>query len=183
MINSISADQFKFNEKGELVIDNTKSINKGGSSIYSSKLNNAINNTERTITIKIGTSYIDKDGNTKSVDDAAGGGVTITAGKPASIVSLDDRPSVASDPTIIVSGNENYKLGVLDTPELILMHELVGHAIPIIVRKMNGNAVENENEIRDQLSIERRPADPDHLESSFGKNQDMEVKENVKDND
>ncbi len=52
--------------------------------------------------------------------------------------------------------------------EHILMRELVGHALPIINGKMNGNAVTNENVVRAQLNITLRKPEIDHLESNFG---------------
>lgn len=34
---------------------------------------------------------------------------------------------------------------------MVLMHELVGHAIPNMIGGGSGNAVENENEVRRQI--------------------------------
>jgi hypothetical protein len=69
-----------------------------------------------------------------------------------------------------VSGNPNFTLPgrVPDGPELILMHEIIGHALPIIRGKMNGNAVENENKVRGEIKVTLRQREPDHLESNFG---------------
>ena len=46
----------------------------------------------------------------------------------------------------------------------ILMHELVGHAIPRIApsRIDTGNAIKNENIIRKELNVEERKEDEDH---------------------
>jgi hypothetical protein len=59
---------------------------------------------------------------------------------------------------------------VPDDPALILMHELVGHAIPIISGATNGNAVTNENKVRGEIGVSPRKVEPAHLESNFGGN-------------
>ena len=48
------------------------------------------------------------------------------------------------------------------SPEEILMHELVGHAIPILLNVTGGSAIFNENTIRRELGInERKETDND----------------------
>ncbi|GGH83120.1 hypothetical protein HNQ91_005979 [Filimonas zeae] len=112
----------------------------------------------------------------KSVDGDAGGGVTQTpAQSRAGSPFLDQRPKAAGNPIVLISGNSNWNIKGTDgvtavpgSPEFILMHELVGHAIPIILGKMEGNAVVNENKVRREVNVPLRQADPRHLESNFG---------------
>ncbi len=172
-INKISKTQYEFNKKGQLVpiIGRT---NEKGSETYSKGIDEAIIN-KKSVTLQIGQTYTDGKGNTKFVDADAGGGVTST---PAKSVKgspyVDQRNRVAGDPVITISGNPNFTLqgGVPDAPEHILMHEIVGHALPIIRGKMNGNAVENENKVRaelkDELKVPLRTPEPFHKESNFG---------------
>ncbi|WP_166095530.1 hypothetical protein [Mucilaginibacter inviolabilis] len=49
----------------------------------------------------------------------------------------------------------------------ILMHELIGHAIPSIAGKDTGNAIDNENKVNKQLpkgKNAQRSAEPLHVE-------------------
>jgi hypothetical protein len=109
----------------------------------------------------------------------AGGGVTVTPAKAPSGPVVDQRARVAGDPVVIISGNANYNIPgqnsstVPDGPALILMHEIVGHAFPIISGSMSGNAVTNENIIRGEIKVPLRQVEPNHTESNFGKNQDQ----------
>jgi hypothetical protein len=77
----------------------------------------------------------------------------------------------------VVSGKENTTLkpsnGIIDAgnhledgPELVLVHELVGHAIPNLLSgaKPKGNAIEDENKVRKKLDKELRPTDEKHTE-------------------
>jgi hypothetical protein len=48
-----------------------------------------------------------------------------------------------------------------DPPNMALMHELVGHAIPRLVGRDTGNAVEDENKVRRENGISPLPADDD----------------------
>ena len=169
LINLVSRSQYEFNSKGQLVVIKGK-INEKGSDTYSKGLNEAITN-KKTITLQIGLSYKGENGKTKSVDGDAGGGVTSTPAKDMKgSPFIDQRARVAGDPSVIVSGNRNFALpgGVTDGPELILMHEILGHALPIIRGKMNGNAVENENKVRGEIKVPLRRPEPDHKESDFG---------------
>ncbi len=97
---------------------------------------------------------------TKNVDDDYGGGVTIG--------------EKGTDQVIIISGNENKELKdtegnpLRDTPADILVHEIVGHAVPQAVGSDTGNAVKNENKARAQYDKQNnclRKEEPDHKES------------------
>ena len=53
-----------------------------------------------------------------------------------------------------------------DKPADILLHELVGHAIPRILGVGSGNAVKNENRARSQIGDKKqREADEKHIET------------------
>ena len=51
---------------------------------------------------------------------------------------------------------------VIMSPEEILIHELIGHAIPIL-EKWNGNAIKLENLVREELMLFKRKEDPEHV--------------------
>lgn len=42
------------------------------------------------------------------------------------------------------------------SPEEILLHELVGHAILAKLKKTKGSAIKNENVVREELNLEKR---------------------------
>ena len=178
-INEVSKKQYKFDESGKLKEDKKAKLNDKGSATYSSTLDKAIASS-KTITLQIGQTYAGRKGETKSVDADAGGGVTVTPGKAPAAAFADQRSRVAGDPVVTISGNANYNipgqngLPVPDGPALILMHEIVGHAYPIISGSTNGNAVTNENVIRSEIKYPLRQAEPNHTESNFGKNQDQD---------
>jgi RHS repeat-associated protein len=175
-INTISKTQYKFDASGKLVADATAKPNDKGSASYSKDLDKAIGNHKKTITVQIGQTF-SANGKTKSVDKDAGGGVTSTPASAAPGPAVDQRARIAGDPTVTISNNANYSMPgqtpfstVPDDPALILMHELVGHAIPIISGATNGNAVTNENKVRGEIGVSPRKVEPAHLESNFGGN-------------
>jgi RHS repeat-associated protein len=132
-INQISKTQYQFNAKGQLTALADK-INEKGSDTYSKGLNEAIAN-KKTISIVIGQTFVGKNGKIMSVGGDGGGGVTSTPAKDVKgSPFVDQRARVNGDPIITVSGNPNFTLPgrVPDGPELILMHEIIGHALPII---------------------------------------------------
>lgn len=67
-----------------------------------------------------------------------------------------------------MSGNTNHNIvgangaSIFYQVRLILMHELIGHAIPMAVGFDTGNAVENK--VRVELHDYERKAEPDHDE-------------------
>lgn len=175
-INTISRTQYKFDASGKLLADASAKANDKGSASYSKDLDKAIGNHKKTITVQIGQTFSDN-GNTKSVDKDAGGGVLSTLQSAAPGPAVDQRNRVAGDPTVTISNNSNNSIPgqtpfsiVPDGPALILMHELVGHAIPIISGATNGNAVTNENKDRGEIKVSQRRVEPKHLESTFGGN-------------
>ena len=46
----------------------------------------------------------------------------------------------------------------------ILLHEFVGHALPIIGFPGTGNGIDNENIVREKLGLKKRARDSDHVE-------------------
>ena len=96
---------------------------------------------------------------------------TIKRDESGNVVSQVDVKWISPD--VIISGNEFVGLvytngdALEDKPEHILMHELVGHAIPQIVGSDTGNAVDNENKVREQLGKgkdAKRASESGHLE-------------------
>lgn len=143
LINSRASNAFTVDKKGNL-----QSAGGGEdaskSSTYSGALRQAIES-KSVITVSIGASYKDPaTGARKSVDKDAGGGVTIGARN-------------GGDQKVTISGNANNSLKdasgqpLRDQPADILVHELVGHAIPHIAGSNTGNAVENENKVRSEV--------------------------------
>ncbi|WP_268848913.1 hypothetical protein [Flavobacterium aestivum] len=123
---------------------------------------------ERTSNISIGQTYQDK-GVAKSVDNDAGGGVTLKK----TLTSTDSKTGetkVTKEADVIISGNPNPNLQdkngnpLADNPADILVHELVGHAIPHITKTDTGNAVDNENKVRAEQQTPERKPEPLHKE-------------------
>jgi len=172
-INSLSRIQYAVNkETGELYA--TKSINKKGSDYYSSRLNSAIDKDDK-IEIQKGAIMKDKmypDIKTfdTDVDKTGGGGVTERRYKLDVIKDADGNDKLLETVRVMISGNalkglkdtdgNDYK----DDAARILMHELVGHAIPRIVGTDTGNAIENENKVNKERKKSQRAADPRHIE-------------------
>ena len=46
----------------------------------------------------------------------------------------------------------------------VLIHEIVGHAAPVISGSETGNAVKNENIVRRELNLPERVDEKDHVE-------------------
>ena len=46
----------------------------------------------------------------------------------------------------------------------VLIHEIVGHAAPVIAGSETGNAVKNENIVRRELNLPERVDEKDHVE-------------------
>ncbi|QEC79536.1 DUF6443 domain-containing protein [Mucilaginibacter ginsenosidivorax] len=169
-LNFRSKTQYTF-KNGYLTVDKNAKDNKAGSSKYSNRLNEAIRN-PKTLTLVMGQTFKGENNATLSVDLNAGGGVTSTPAKPANSMSIDQRPGIAGDPVITISGNPNNSILdngkiVPDDASLIIMHEIVGHGLPIMRGSTKGNAVDDENEIRKDLNVPLRPLDPLHKESNF----------------
>ena len=148
LINSRARGTFRFDEKGTLQVVTTKG-KESYSEYYRDRLIEAINDQNHTITLNTGAK-LTANGTTHDVD-AAGGGITASNGE-------------GTDQTVVISGHENK--GVKDTngnplPTTaadVLVHELVGHAIPCTVGSDTGDAVDNENKVREQVKDHRQRA-------------------------
>lgn len=154
-INTNAAGQFSFNKNNQLE-KSSAANNSNGSSYYSDDLVAAINSPANIILDVAPTATLEN-GNVVDVDAQAGGGVT----DPRSNGNLN----------VTISGNANTSLAdvsgfsLSDKPADILMHEIVGHAVPIAVKSDTGNAVANENKARAQISGSgQRAPEPDHVE-------------------
>lgn len=188
-INKLSRSQYAVNAKtGQLYM--TKNINKSGSTYYSDRLNAAIGKSD---IIEIQKKAVMEDkmypGNAllaKDVDKQAGGGITEPRYKMEVLTDKDGNETLRTTTRVVVSGNayagmkdENGKIipesvikdinggTYYDDAARILMHELIGHAIPLIVGRDTGNAIENENKVNKELPKGRnkqRAADPSHVE-------------------
>jgi RHS repeat-associated protein len=167
-INSLASGHFEFGKGNKLRLSSI--AGSGGSSYYTNRLVQAINSKDKIsidIKNKIRTPQLDsKSGKvvytgpgSLDIDRDAGGGATIgtRVGKQDVIIS--------GNPLTVLTDTQGKPLK--DGPAEILMHELVGHAIPKIVGPDTGNAVANENKVRAQLGTGNnalRAAEPAHVE-------------------
>jgi len=170
-INSLSAGTFGINKNGNLYLKSSESSN-GKSDYYRDRLVAAILDKD-VINISKGQNYTDsKTQATLDVDKDAYGGVTQkhTPTKTDATGKIIEETKVAD---VIISGNKTESNldtngnTLRDGPAEILMHELVGHAIPWTVGSDTGNAIKNENKVREQLGTgqdQQRKANPKHVE-------------------
>ena len=157
LINARASGAFTVDRKGNLQ-STGDSDDASKSSTYTNALRQAIES-KSVITVSIKASYKDPaTGARKSVDKDAGGGVTIGARS-------------GGDQKVTISGNANNSLKdasgqpLRDQPADILVHELVGHAIPHIAGSDTGNAVQNENKVRGEVEEGgQRAEEPWHKE-------------------
>jgi hypothetical protein len=157
MINSRASGTYKFDSKGHLQRVGTKDKSQR-STYYSKKLDAAIAAKDN-ISIDIASKFVDpQSGTIESVDKDAGGGVTIGASNGGNqAVTISGRP--------LVGLKDTADSPLRDNPGDILVHELVGHAIPHIVGPDTGNAVQDENKVRSQIpGGDQRAAEPWHTE-------------------
>ncbi|MCP4353688.1 MAG: sugar-binding protein [Desulfobacterales bacterium] len=153
-INSRARGLFEFKKisgTGQYELKMTRSTGKAGySEYYRDKLEAAINDPD-TITVDISGAYTEG-GVRKNIDADAGGGVTQSSGTRDASGNVNWTNS-----DVIISGNWNKtmknqrgnKVGA--HPADILVHELVGHAIPKIAGSDTGNAIINSNKVTNQL--------------------------------
>ncbi|WP_161630566.1 RHS repeat-associated core domain-containing protein, partial [Pseudoduganella violaceinigra] len=152
-LNSKASGSFKFDKNGQLM--QTSGSGKGKSSYFSEQLAKGIASPER-ITLEI-SSYVTANG-LKGVDWDFGGGVTM-------------KNAGSNEVRVVISGNPNNNLTdtngkpLTDNPADILVHEIVGHALPLIGISDTGNAVDNENKVRAQNGNgAQRAPEPNHAE-------------------
>lgn len=169
-INTTARGVFNIDDKGFLY-NSTPKGNEVYSEYYKDKLIDGIKS-DKTITIIIAESDPENTSKFKrKIDNMYGGGMTRAT-------DIKDKVAKNTDLTVIISGNVNdgkYGNGALDAkgnvvetgPDMILAHELVGHAIPRITKSDTGNAIANTNKVRSQLTGKRRirrKADKKHIE-------------------
>ena len=126
------------------------------SSFYKKRLIDAIKS-KKNIYVFIDNYYIDSN-NVRQPIEKKGGGTT--------------RPYTEGDMIIVVSGKSNDDIKdqsgryLKDGPEYILMHEFVGHAIPAVApsEKDTGNAIGNENIVREEVGSNLREENDKHVE-------------------
>jgi hypothetical protein len=152
MINSVSADKFTVDSNGDLVRDGNKKnglFGLGRSKEFSNRLQEGIMSDSR---ISLGISDtiqgLTQSGHLADADVEEGGG-----GKTSNVfgfihVRITDRDS--PEKIKMRDGSERTY-----NPTEILVHELVGHAIPRATQN-NGNAVEKENIVRSEMHWKER---------------------------
>lgn len=96
-------------------------------------------------------------GATIDIDLDSGGGATVGRRSGG-----DQAVTIFGNPNIYLQ--EESGVPLVDTPALILMRELVGHAIPHIIGSDYGNAVDNENKVRAEIGAGQRKAESGHNE-------------------
>ncbi len=154
-INSLAQGVYDVNQNGELYLKESKVTN-GYSSYYSKRLNDAIQS-DKKISISVNDYYIDQNGKKRSLS-SMGEGLTINRKDGNQLVVLSGKEHKLFN---------NNKKQIKDTPNLILAHELVGHAIPHLSEDLindTGNAKANENIVRTQTGNELRDEEPFELE-------------------
>jgi len=171
MINKLSSTQYKFDDSGHLVKADGK--NSGGSTYYSQKLDAGISSKTTIMIARNQTVGIKRDGRSRveDVDKKHGGGVTVP-------IPTGYQGMPGGGVFVVVTGNPNYNavgdIGgkpqqMTAEPEQILMHEIVGHAVPMATARDNGTtatgrAVDDENIVRGQVGLPARKADDGDLE-------------------
>jgi RHS repeat-associated protein len=180
MINSRALGKFDFNDAGELYLVKATGDKTKYSKYYQDKLVAAINDPDK-IEIDLTTEFYNpRTRSMANLDRVGRGGNTISVPWTETKKDYNANGDVIGitvtehhDSKICVSGNANTDFFDTKGNPLrsegadILMHELVGHAIPISVIGDTGNAVENENKVRKELgpgNDQQRAPEPDHLE-------------------
>jgi hypothetical protein len=142
LISQKSSKAFGFGGDGKLSQLDGKNPHGGQSKYYTSRLNEAIASDKKV--------YVAGMKEFKGIDMVDEGGIT--------------QSGPNGDAAVIVSGVD-ATLETMSAPVSaanVLAHELVGHAIPLVVGGGSGNAVKEDNIVRKQNGDPKRPAEPDH---------------------
>ena len=151
------------------------------SQIFSTYLDQGINNHDATIYMSIGNQIYDE-GKWKDIDKQFGGGATAMSrdmNVAYTVISGNSHFGSQSKYNEIpepIWGDKNRfmnsiihvsptdKINIVDTPEWILVHELVGHGIPwMIIEQPNlSSAITNYNKVRREVGLSERFEDPNH---------------------
>jgi hypothetical protein len=158
-INSVSFYKYKFDEAGDLVRDGNKKnglFGLGRSREFSDRLQEVVGPESPTIFVSISDTIITAktDGGYEWTDVEEGDGGKTTKYESLIFTAITGRNSPEKIP--MKDGDKKEY-----TPTEILVHELVGHAIPRATNK-NGNAIDNENKVRAQMRWKER--DPNAAE-------------------
>ncbi|MDF3202962.1 RHS repeat-associated core domain-containing protein [Pseudomonas sp. 1912-s] len=141
MINSYASKTFAFNSSNRLETTGEKN-NSGGSEYYSRRLEQAISS-KNSAYIKLGdTLYSAQEGRNVNISDYGGAATTSFGDGSAHLITIG---SEITNYSAQGGGTVNPDAGAA------LMHELVGHAIPRMVGSDTGNAVSNENKVRQEI--------------------------------
>lgn len=156
MFNSSAVGVYKFNSGGSLEQVRSSGETSRFSQYYSDRLNQAIAS-DKTINIQISNTYQNAfTGETINVQ----GGLTQALGN-----GLSDQNVVITGQSFTGDMQTSTGAPLTQTPDSILMHEMVGHAIPGAVGSDTGNAVSNENKVRIQIpNADLRMRDESHVE-------------------
>ncbi|MEN5116043.1 hypothetical protein ABE488_01735 [Luteimonas sp. TWI662] len=156
MVNSMALGVYKFNSGGQLQQVQSTGDTSRFSQYYSDRLNQAIAS-PNTINVNIANTYTDAfTGQTMDVR----GGLTQALGN-----GLSDQNVVITGQNFTGDMQTSTGAPLTQTPATILMHEMVGHAIPGAVGSDTGNAVSNENKVRIEIpDMDLRMRDERHIE-------------------
>ena len=147
-INKYSYLQFTI--KGDRLILDKSSINSKGSKTFSHDLVDAISD-KTNIKIMLVKNTTDEYGNKKIID---GGYTTYDSEKKEASIAINPQTAYYTDAD---SGDIRQTSACV-----VLIHELSGHLLPQI-HKENGNAVEKENKIRQEIGLPLRKEDKTHV--------------------
>ena len=163
MINEYSYAKYKIADDGKtLVKDGNRTngffgVNK--SKYYSERLDEAIKS-ENQITLLLSDIHFRPDGSiVPKISENHGGGVTSVVNGDNSKISVTVSP-LGNDELSLINKNGSITTEK-ESPSEILVHELVGHAIPRATG-WQGNAVDNENIVRAQCKLKLRRSERNH---------------------
>jgi RHS repeat-associated protein len=163
-INSQALGTFAFNEKGELFLKSKIGDEKKYSKYFQNQLIKAINDDDAIFIRKAEKAYDSEKKEYENVSDW-GEGLTLKE------TTQDDDPTTKDIKTAkvfytgrtYVDKDQNGDPLELSKDEII-MHELVGHAIPFVTKSDSGDAVVNENKVRIQTHKKLKYVDGKHRE-------------------
>ena len=157
MVNSQAVGVYRFNRQGVLQQVRSTGDSSRYSQHYSNRLNQAIAS-DKTINVGIGNTYTTAFTG-ESVD--VRGGLTQALGLGLADQNVMVTGESYSSPDMLTSTGDP----LVQSAASILMHEMVGHAIPGAVGSDTGNAVDNENKVRIEIpDADIRMRDPRHVE-------------------
>lgn len=163
-INSQALGTFAFNEKGELFLKSKIGDEKKYSKYFQNQLIKAINDDDAIFIRKAEKAYDSEKKEYENVSDW-GEGLTLKE------TTQDDDPTTKDIKTakVFYTGRTYVDKDQIGDPlelskDEIIMHELVGHAIPFITKSDSGDEVVNENKVRMQTHKKLKYVDGKHRE-------------------